>query len=67
MSKEQYKLLKNFIRRDGFITIIPFADFEDRDVYEVFIRRQDLDYKISRWSGLLDFNLKLEAQENAAN
>jgi hypothetical protein len=67
ISKEQYKLLKDFVRRDGFITIIPFADFEDRDVYEVFIRRQDLDYKISRWSGLLDVSLKLEAQENAAN
>jgi hypothetical protein len=67
VAKEQYDLLKFFACRDGFITIEPFGEFEEKDIYEVYIKRSDLEYSINRWSGLFDINLKFEAQEDAAN
>jgi hypothetical protein len=67
VAKEQYDLLRLFACRDGFITIEPFPEFEVRDIYEVYIRRSDLEYSINRWSGLFDINLKFEGQEDAAN
>lgn len=65
MSKTQYDLLKLFVIADGFITIIPFPDFEIKDVYECGVSLKDFNYDINRWSGLYQLTLNLEAQENA--
>jgi hypothetical protein len=67
VSKKQYDLLKFFACRDGFITIEPFPEFEIKDIYEVYIKREDLNYGVSRWSGLFDINFRFEGQEDAAN
>jgi hypothetical protein len=67
VSKKQYDLLKFFVFRDGFITIEPFPEFEIKDIYEVYIKRDDLSYGINRWSGLFDINFRFEGQEDAAN
>jgi len=65
-SKTQYDLLKSFIIADGFVTVIPWEDFEERDVYEVAISLKDLNFDINRWSGLYNLTLNAEAQENAS-
>lgn len=67
VSKKQYDLLKFFVCRDGFISIEPFGEFEIKDIYEVYIKREDLNYGVSRWSGLFDINFRFEGQEDAAN
>jgi hypothetical protein len=65
-SKTQYDLLKSYIIVDGFVTVIPWEDFESRDIYEVAISLKDFSYDINRWSGLYNLTLNLEAQENAS-
>jgi hypothetical protein len=67
VSKKQYDLLKFFVCRDGFISIEPFGEFEIKDIYEVYIKREDLNYGVNRWSGLFDINFRFEGQEDAAN
>lgn len=65
MTKLDCANLKSFLVADGFVTIIPFPDFEERYVYEVAISIKDFNFDISRWSGLCNLTLNPEAQENA--
>jgi len=68
IKKEQLDLLKSFIKEDGYITIIPWYDFEPKDIYECLIKRGVIGtYAVNRWSGLISQSLQLEAKENAVN
>jgi len=68
IQKPQYDLLKSFIKKDDYITIIPWYEWEPKDIYECSIERGTIGtYAVNRWSGLISQTLQLEAKENAAN
>jgi len=68
IKKEQYDLLKSFIKNDGYITIIPWYEWEPKDIYECLITRGKIGtYAVDRWSGLISQTLQLEAKEDAYN
>ena len=68
IKKEQYDLLKGYIKRDKFVTIIPWTEWEARDVYEILISRGQIGtYAVNRWSGLISQTLNVEAKEDATN
>jgi hypothetical protein len=68
IQKAQYDLLKKFIKDDGFITIIPWYEWEPKDIYECLIKRGNIGtYAVNRWSGLISQSLTFEAKENAYN
>lgn len=68
VKKEQYDLLKGYIKQDKYVTIIPWTEWEARDVYEVLIARGQIGtYAVNRWSGLISQTLNVEAKEDATN
>jgi hypothetical protein len=66
VSKEQYNILCSEIVKEKFLTIIPWQDFEIKDVYQIYVQAKDLGYDINRFSGKLSFNIKGIAQDNAS-
>lgn len=68
VKKEQYDLLKKYVKADKYITIIPWKEWEARDIYEVLIARGQIGtYAVNRWSGLISATFNVEAKEDAAN
>jgi hypothetical protein len=66
VSKEQYNILSSEILKEKFVTIVPWNNFEIKDVYQILIQSNSLGYDINRFSGKLSLNLKGVAQENAS-
>lgn len=68
LSKESLNLLKEYIEKDGYITLVPWEDCEIRDIYECRVLRESVgSYRVNRWSGLVSQTLKAEAKEDARN
>lgn len=68
IKKEQFNLIKNKLRDDGYITIIPWQSWDIRDIFQVCIPLNSIGtYAVNRWSGLISTSLTVEAQENANN
>lgn len=68
IKKEQFNLIKNELRNEGYVTIIPWFSWDERDIFQVSIPMKSMGtYALNRWSGLISTTLTLEAQENANN
>lgn len=66
--KPQIDLLKNTLKTDGYVTIMPWITWEPKDIYEVMIARENIGtYAVNRWSGLITTTINVEAKENASN
>lgn len=68
IKKSQFDMLKSFIKKDGYITVIPFYDWEAKDIYECLIKRDNIgSYAVDRYSALISTTFNLEAKEDATN
>ena len=66
VDKNQYDILARQIYENRFMTIIPWQNFERKDIYEINVNLKDLGFSINRFSGKLSLNIKGIAQENAS-
>jgi len=68
IKKEQFNLIKNELRNEGYVTIIPWISWDEKDIFQVRIPIKSIGtYALNRWSGLISTSLTVEAQENANN
>lgn len=68
IAKSQLNLLKKFIKEDKYVTLIPWAEWEARDIYEIMLVRGKIGtYSVNRWSGLISQTITVEAKEDAYN
>jgi hypothetical protein len=68
IKKEQFNLIKNELRNEGYVTIIPWISWDIKDIFQVRIPMKSMGtYALNRWSGLISTSLTVEAQENANN
>lgn len=66
--KEQLDKLKAEIKNEKYITILPWLEWEPKDIYECMIARDSIgSYAVNRWSGLISMTMNLEAKEDAVN
>jgi hypothetical protein len=60
--KQQYDLIRDYLRRDGAITLIPYFDWDVDAIYEVYSSRKSIgNYSFSRFSGLVSKTFEFEA------
>lgn len=68
IKKEQFNLIKNELRNEGYVTIMPWESWDIKDIFQVRIPMKSIGtYAVNRWSGLISTSLTVEAQENANN
>lgn len=68
IKKEQFNLIKNELRNEGYVTIMPWESWDIKDIFQVRIPMKSIGtYAVNRWSGLISTSLTIEAQENANN
>lgn len=66
--KEQFNIIKEELKKESYITIMPWESWDIKDIFQVRIPTKSIGtYSVNRWSGLISTTLNLEAQENANN
>lgn len=64
LSKPCLNSIQSFIKSGGYITIVPWFDYEPKDIYECRLTRASAgSYGVNRYTGLAEQTLTLEAKE----